>query len=122
MADPASYFSLMMFGQFIAWTTIYVLLDKFVSSDTGTKRQIMNTASDQISDIDNSIESPLSENLIVKHQVHTNNLKIRNLVKKFGNFTALNRVDLDINSNSVTCLLGHNGAGKTTLIDIMTGF
>lgn len=43
-------------------------------------------------------------------------------MKKFGNFTAINKVDLDISSNTVTCLLGHNGAGKTTLIDIMTGF
>ncbi len=42
-----------------------------------------------------------------------------NIVKKFGDFTALNSVSIDIPQGEIFGLLGPNGAGKTTLIRII---
>lgn len=48
-----------------------------------------------------------------------NLLEIQNVVKTYGNFTALNDVSLKIPKGSVFGLLGPNGAGKTSLIRII---
>jgi ABC-2 type transport system ATP-binding protein len=48
-----------------------------------------------------------------------NLVEINNVVKKFGEFTALNKVTLQIPKGSVFGLLGPNGAGKTSLIRII---
>lgn len=48
-------------------------------------------------------------------------VEIRNLTKKYGNKTALDGLDLNIEKGKVTGILGPNGSGKTTLIKIMTG-
>ncbi|NIZ13023.1 ABC transporter ATP-binding protein [Phaeobacter sp. HF9A] len=44
------------------------------------------------------------------------------VVKKFGTFTALKRVDLTINQNEFFTLLGPSGCGKTTLLRLIAGF
>lgn len=41
------------------------------------------------------------------------------ITKKFGNFTALNKISMDIPEGSIYGLLGPNGAGKTTLLRII---
>ena len=46
-------------------------------------------------------------------------LEISNVVKRYGDFTALNKVSLDVPRGSVFGLLGPNGAGKTSLIRIV---
>jgi ABC-type branched-subunit amino acid transport system ATPase component len=48
-------------------------------------------------------------------------LRVENLVKRFGDFTALNGVSLAIRGDGVTAIIGPNGAGKTTLINVITG-
>ena len=49
----------------------------------------------------------------------SNLLEINNVTKKYGEFTALNNVTLNIPKGSVFGLLGPNGAGKTSLIRII---
>lgn len=49
-------------------------------------------------------------------------IKINNLTKKYGGFTALNNLNLHINSGEIYCLLGANGAGKSTTINILLNF
>ena len=49
----------------------------------------------------------------------SNILEVRQVVKKYGEFTALNSVSLTVPKGSIYGLLGPNGAGKTSLIRII---
>ena len=48
-------------------------------------------------------------------------LETVNLSKKFGNFTALNGVNLNVSEGEVFGYIGPNGAGKTTTIRVLLG-
>ncbi|MBR4073169.1 MAG: ABC transporter ATP-binding protein, partial [Clostridia bacterium] len=48
-------------------------------------------------------------------------LRCENLVKQYGSFTALNRINLTLESGKIVGLLGPNGSGKTTLIKLING-
>ena len=47
-------------------------------------------------------------------------IEIRDLTKKFGNFTAVDHLDLKVETGEFFGLLGPNGAGKTTTISMMS--
>ena len=48
-------------------------------------------------------------------------LQLINLTKKFGDQTALNNINIEINTNEIIGLLGPNGAGKSTLMKSIVG-
>jgi len=49
-------------------------------------------------------------------------LEARDLTKKYGSHTALDRLNLSIGPGEIFALLGQNGAGKTTTINLFLGF
>lgn len=48
-------------------------------------------------------------------------LEVKNLTKRFGNFTAVDSISFSIKLGEVVGLLGPNGAGKTTTIQMLLG-
>jgi iron(III) transport system ATP-binding protein len=48
-------------------------------------------------------------------------LSIRDVTKRFGTFTALKRVSLDVAKGELVCFLGPSGCGKTTLLRAIAG-
>lgn len=47
-------------------------------------------------------------------------ISIKKLTKKFGNFTALDNINIEIKEGEIFGLLGENGAGKTTMLRILS--
>ena len=47
-------------------------------------------------------------------------IQVNNLTKKFGDFTAVDKVSFSINEGEIFGLLGPNGAGKTTTISMLS--
>lgn len=47
-------------------------------------------------------------------------IRVQNLVKTFGTFTAVNNVSFDVSEGEIFAFLGPNGAGKTTTIKMLT--
>lgn len=50
-----------------------------------------------------------------------NAIIVKNLTRKFGDFTAVNRISFDVKRGEVFGFLGANGAGKTTAIRMLIG-
>lgn len=53
--------------------------------------------------------------------MQNNVLEVKNLTKKFGNFTAVDNISFSIQEGEILGLLGPNGAGKTTTIQMLLG-
>lgn len=49
-------------------------------------------------------------------------IKTKNLTKKYGDFTALHNLNIEIKEGEIFCLLGANGAGKSTTINLLLNF
>jgi len=48
-------------------------------------------------------------------------IQVKNIIKKFGQFVAVNKISFSLKKGEVVGLLGPNGAGKTTTLRIMAG-
>jgi len=49
-------------------------------------------------------------------------IELEGLTKRYGDFTAVNRLDLSVAPGELFALLGPNGAGKTTTLRVLMGF
>jgi ABC-2 type transport system ATP-binding protein len=49
-------------------------------------------------------------------------VRVRGLVKSYGDVQAVRGIDLDIQAGEIFALLGPNGAGKTTTVEILEGY
>ena len=46
-------------------------------------------------------------------------IKVKSLVKKYGNFTAVDNISFNIKKGEIFAFLGPNGAGKTTTVEML---
>ena len=49
-------------------------------------------------------------------------ISIKNISKKYGNFSAVDNVSFNLDKGELFSLLGPSGCGKTTLLRILAGF
>ena len=49
-------------------------------------------------------------------------IEFKNVTKKYGSTTAIDRISLNIPESGIYCLLGRNGAGKTTFMKLAAGY
>lgn len=46
-------------------------------------------------------------------------IEVKNFIKKYGNFTAVDNIEFDVDEGSIFAFLGPNGAGKSTTINTL---
>ena len=63
-----------------------------------------------------------SDRNVMRRDEKNMSLKIDHITKKFGNFTALDDISLEIQDGEFLAILGPSGCGKTTLLRIIGGF
>lgn len=49
-------------------------------------------------------------------------IEVKNITKKYGNFTAVDNINFKIEEGEIMGLLGPNGAGKSTTMNMITGY
>jgi ABC-2 type transport system ATP-binding protein len=62
----------------------------------------------------------MPQNGTIENGDFNNVIQVRNLVRRYGDFTAVDNVDLDVGRGEIYGFLGPNGAGKTTTISMLT--
>lgn len=63
-----------------------------------------------------------TENTVPQRATDLPLLRIDGVTKRFGNFSAVNQLSLDIGAGEFFALLGPSGCGKTTLLRMLAGF
>ncbi|MEY4536476.1 MAG: hypothetical protein RL171_627, partial [Pseudomonadota bacterium] len=48
-------------------------------------------------------------------------MQARNIVKRYGQVTALDGVDFELRAGEILAVIGDNGAGKSSLIKVLSG-
>jgi len=48
-------------------------------------------------------------------------ISCRNLTRRYGDFTAVDSLNLEVDAGGICCFLGPNGAGKSTTVKMLTG-
>ena len=48
-------------------------------------------------------------------------IEVVDLTKKFGDFTANDKISLSVEEQEIKCIVGENGAGKSTLMNMLYG-
>jgi len=56
----------------------------------------------------------------INYRINDSIIEVKNLTKKYGNFTAVDDVSFDVEKGDIFAFLGPNGAGKTTTIKMLT--
>ena len=49
-------------------------------------------------------------------------IQVENITKRYGNFTAVDKINFEIEEGEIVGFLGPNGAGKSTTMNMITGF
>ena len=49
-------------------------------------------------------------------------IEVKDITKKYGNFTAVDNINFKIEEGEIIGLLGPNGAGKSTTMNMITGY
>ncbi|KAF4688251.1 (ABC) transporter [Perkinsus olseni] len=138
----------MLIVDFILWTLLYLYLDQVVPHEYRATRKFYflftrsfwremagkdddesqsrglttDTVPSEVSSvtIDEGIEKPKGE-LQGKLERDGQVVRIRDLKVEFGNFRAVDGLDLTMYRDELFVLLGHNGAGKSTTINVLSG-
>ncbi|MEO6291177.1 MAG: ATP-binding cassette domain-containing protein, partial [Burkholderiaceae bacterium] len=48
-------------------------------------------------------------------------LQAKNIIKRYGQVTALDGVDFELRAGEILAVIGDNGAGKSSLIKVLSG-
>ena len=61
-------------------------------------------------------------NTIISNSSPENLIVVKNITKKYNQFTAIENISFSIKKGEIIGFLGPNGAGKTTTMNILTGY
>lgn len=112
---------------------MFVYLDKVIPNQFGIRRHplffILDLFKSKTSSaVEEKLLSSMNEEEVCSAKFYEgipkeweSTIKIRDLVKQYGEFKAVDGISLNLYRSKILCLLGHNGAGKTTTISMLTG-
>ena len=105
------------------WLFIYNWLDQLMPGPYGKRLhpcfccKKLNKVDKSKKEKKNYYETPMSIDIYNPEDP----ILVYDMVKKFGNLSAVSGISFSIKQDEIFTILGHNGAGKTTLINMITG-